>query len=210
LDPTLLFDYKTINEFSTYLAEEYQDAFENYFAREIGNKKEVDQPEFEAAEKKNREKIEDKKTGMESLQGEIARIFANELIDKLEFREEDIDFDANLMDYGFDSVFAVQMMKVYEETINVSLDPTLLFDYKTINEFSAYLAGEYETQFRQYFNHQVTVEKPEKNEPNIPIPGPKNENRGNNPSRLELPPENPKNKRPGGKKPLLRGKKVLA
>ena len=142
LDPTLLYDYKTINEFSAFLAQEYRDAFEKYFSGDAAA-----EGDEAPAEK------ETKKVPGETLLRQIGRIFADELMAKLDFRSQDIDFDASLLDYGFDSVFAVQMMKVYEEKIEVSLDPTLLYDYKTINEFSAYLAGEYETQFLHYFNN---------------------------------------------------------
>ena len=87
----------------------------------------------------------------EGLADRISGIFVEQLIEKLKFKADQIDIDSSLMDYGFDSVFAVSALQVYEEKIGAQLDPTLLFDFSSIREFSKYLAEEYNEQFQAYF-----------------------------------------------------------
>ena len=87
----------------------------------------------------------------EGLADKISSIFVEQLIEKLKFKADQIDIDSSLMDYGFDSVFAVSALQVYEQKIGTQLDPTLLFDFSSIRDFSKYLAEEYNEQFQTYF-----------------------------------------------------------
>ncbi|MGZ7442131.1 SDR family NAD(P)-dependent oxidoreductase [Paenibacillus sp. TH7-28] len=87
----------------------------------------------------------------EELVRRIAGIFERELTERLKFKPDDIDLDAGLNEYGFDSIFAVQVLKVFEDYAGVPLDPTLLFDFSSIRSFSAYLADEYEEAFQTVF-----------------------------------------------------------
>ncbi|BCJ94417.1 hypothetical protein acsn021_19860 [Anaerocolumna cellulosilytica] len=89
---------------------------------------------------------------IEALTDRIGGIFTKELINKLNFKESQIDIDSSLMDYGFDSIFAVSAVNLYEEKAGIQLDPTILFDFASIREFSLYLAKEYTREFQRYFS----------------------------------------------------------
>ncbi len=53
----------------------------------------------------------------------------------------------NFMELGFDSIMAVQVKTGLEKETGLGLDPTLLFEYPSINELAAYLAGAHPAEF---------------------------------------------------------------
>ena len=67
--------------------------------------------------------------------------FVARLSTQLLVSEDDIEIDVPLKNYGIDSAFAVRLSGALSENLNVKLEPTLLFDYPTINDLSAYLYG---------------------------------------------------------------------
>ena len=58
-----------------------------------------------------------------------------------EQQQEDLDPSAPLMDMGLDSLAGTQLMREMNDSLEVELSPTLLFDYPTINALSDHLAG---------------------------------------------------------------------
>jgi polyketide synthase PksN len=60
-----------------------------------------------------------------------------------------IDVDAPLTDYGVDSVMLMQLMKTIGERVGETIDPSLLFEYPTIEGFSGWLARTHGAAFEQ-------------------------------------------------------------
>jgi acyl carrier protein len=53
----------------------------------------------------------------------------------------DIDPDAKLVGYGLDSVYALTLCGDIEDEYGLVVDPTLAWDYPTVNAIAGYLAG---------------------------------------------------------------------
>jgi polyketide synthase PksN len=85
------------------------------------------------------------------LERKIGELFIGALVEKLGYEQEDIDEGMSFEELGFDSVFAVQVVRMYEEQAGISLDPTILFDYSTIRDFSRYLAEKHGRAFEEVF-----------------------------------------------------------
>lgn len=58
----------------------------------------------------------------------------------LEVGNDDIDTSVSFDRYGLDSVSAVKLTGEIEETLKKEVEPTLLYDYPTIDELSKFLA----------------------------------------------------------------------
>jgi acyl carrier protein len=58
----------------------------------------------------------------------------------LELPAEDIAPDRSLADYGLDSVYAFVLCGEIEETLDIAVEPTLLWDVDTISALTAHLA----------------------------------------------------------------------
>lgn len=53
----------------------------------------------------------------------------------------DIDPDAKLVGYGLDSVYALSLCGDIEDEYGLEVDPTLAWDYPTVNAIATCLAG---------------------------------------------------------------------
>ncbi len=67
---------------------------------------------------------------------------------KLELAPEDLNPDMNFLELGADSMMAIGLIRELEEVLDIELYPTLLFEYPTINELTAYL----QTQLPEHFD----------------------------------------------------------
>jgi acyl carrier protein len=83
-------------------------------------------------------------------QQEIRQWMVNHLAELLERSPQEIKTDIPFDRYGLDSLAAVGMTGDLEDWLGEKLDPTLLYDYPTIDSFTAHL-----TEARQSFpnNH---------------------------------------------------------
>jgi len=67
------------------------------------------------------------------------------LAEVLEIDPDEIDAEIPFDQYGLDSAVAVGMTGDLEDWLGKKIDPTLLYDYPTIESFSRHLAEEIET-----------------------------------------------------------------
>ncbi|GAE05097.1 malonyl CoA-acyl carrier protein transacylase [Paenibacillus sp. JCM 10914] len=72
------------------------------------------------------------------------------MADALKRSVEDIHPDAGYYEMGLDSPGLLGIVRSIESRINISLSPTLLFEYTTIAELSAYLEEHYASTFKQF------------------------------------------------------------
>jgi acyl carrier protein len=73
---------------------------------------------------------------------EIQDWIVNYLAKTLETTPDKIDVTAPFDDFGLDSATAIGMTGELEDWLGKRVDPTLVYDYPTIEEFSGCLAGE--------------------------------------------------------------------
>jgi acyl carrier protein len=57
----------------------------------------------------------------------------------LEMRTDDVNRGAPLVDLGFDSVYAMTLGGDIEERFGVEVEPTVAWDYNTVDALAAYL-----------------------------------------------------------------------
>jgi acyl carrier protein len=73
--------------------------------------------------------------------GDIQAWMVTYLAELLEISEEDIDASVPFDRYGLDSSAAVGMTGELEDWLGVEIDPTVIYDYPTIDALSHYLGS---------------------------------------------------------------------
>ncbi|PEP89733.1 hypothetical protein CN582_29280 [Bacillus wiedmannii] len=71
---------------------------------------------------------------------------------------EEIDNDAELSDYGFDSITFTEFSNKINEDYKIDLTPTVFFEYPTLYSFAEYLAGKHQSVFTAAFAVPELVE----------------------------------------------------
>jgi acyl carrier protein len=85
--------------------------------------------------------IQDKAVGLPSVE-EIRQWMMNYVAGLLEIQETEVKTDVPFDQYGLDSLAAVGMTGDLEEWLGEKLDPTLLYDYPTIDAFASHLVND--------------------------------------------------------------------
>ena len=73
-------------------------------------------------------------------QAEIEDWLVSYLSETLEIEQDEIDPNVSFNEYGLDSSSAIVLTGDLQEWLGQDLDPTLLFDYPTIEALADYLA----------------------------------------------------------------------
>jgi polyketide synthase PksN len=61
----------------------------------------------------------------------------------LKVQAQDIDGDAELSEFGFDSILLTEFGNMLTAQLQVALSPTIFFEYQTLNQFAGYLVAEH-------------------------------------------------------------------
>ena len=88
----------------------------------------------------------------DELQGKIAAELAEIISALLKFNVDDVDIDVELSDFGFDSISLTQFGNSLNEQYQLSLTPTIFFEYPSIKRFAGYLATEHTDFFMEKFS----------------------------------------------------------
>lgn len=72
---------------------------------------------------------------------EIIELIKKEVAESTETTVDMIDEDENFMRLGVDSIHAIKIMNTVKRELDVEISPVAIFEYKTISEFSEYLAN---------------------------------------------------------------------
>ncbi|MDC8758420.1 SDR family NAD(P)-dependent oxidoreductase [Janthinobacterium fluminis] len=78
----------------------------------------------------------------ELLEEKIRRLLLNTLSTLLKMPAEDIDGEAELSEFGLDSVMLTEFNKQLNREYGIALTPTIFYEYPTLNRFAGYLAQE--------------------------------------------------------------------
>ncbi|MFC1851060.1 SDR family NAD(P)-dependent oxidoreductase, partial [candidate division CSSED10-310 bacterium] len=69
----------------------------------------------------------------------------------LKVSSQDIDSEAELSEYGFDSIMLTEFANRLNEKFRLELTPTLFFEYPTIHSFAKYLIDEHQALFARHY-----------------------------------------------------------
>jgi polyketide synthase PksN len=78
----------------------------------------------------------------------------------IKVRIQDIDTDAELQEYGFDSIIMTQLANQLNQEFQLELNPTAFFEHPTIHGFAQYLAEEHQAVLASKFGVQTGIETP--------------------------------------------------
>ncbi|MCP4722237.1 MAG: SDR family NAD(P)-dependent oxidoreductase, partial [Desulfobacteraceae bacterium] len=79
----------------------------------------------------------------------------------LKLRIEDLDVDAELSEYGFDSITLTDFANKMNQEYKLELTPTVFFEYPTIESFARYLSEEHQAVFAEKFAVRMQSQKGE-------------------------------------------------
>ncbi|MGZ9709227.1 amino acid adenylation domain-containing protein [Glaciimonas sp. GNP009] len=89
-----------------------------------------------------------------ALQSRIRQLLLQYIARLMKFALEDLDADAQLSDYGFDSITLTDFANRLNRDYQLELTPTVFFEYPTIVDFAAWLSIEYRDVFVQALSLQ--------------------------------------------------------
>ena len=69
----------------------------------------------------------------------------------LKIRESDIYQDANMSEFGFDSITFTEYCNYLNEKFELKLMPSIFYEYETLDTFAEYLTGTYHKNIAAYF-----------------------------------------------------------
>ncbi len=69
----------------------------------------------------------------------------------LKMREEDLDIEEDISEFGLDSVTLTNLVNNVNSFYNIEINPAVFFEYSTIESFSQYLLEEYGEQFKSFY-----------------------------------------------------------
>ena len=85
------------------------------------------------------------------LLNKIQRMLTQTVSGLLKVRTEDLDVDAELSEYGFDSITLTDFTNRLNQTYQLRLTPTVFFENPSIGSFARYLAEEHQEVFAEQF-----------------------------------------------------------
>ncbi|MFC3195094.1 SDR family NAD(P)-dependent oxidoreductase [Marinicella sediminis] len=83
----------------------------------------------------------------------------------LSIAEEDLDTDTNLSDFGMDSIAFSELSNVLNQHYQLEINPTLFFEYQTLNEFVPYLIENHATELAETLGVEDTDQEVALHEP---------------------------------------------
>jgi acyl transferase domain-containing protein/surfactin synthase thioesterase subunit/acyl carrier protein len=142
LTPTIFFEYPTLHSFAQYLVKEHQAVF---------NVEPVIVP-----------MASNSTIGIDvgNLLDDVQNILLQAVSKLLKVKSEDIDAEADLSEYGFDSITFTEFANQLNQEYSLELTPTIFFEYPTLRSFAQYLVEEYQTVFKTKMGAQIKVENP--------------------------------------------------
>ncbi len=77
----------------------------------------------------------------------------------LKVNEDDIELDAEMSEYGFDSINLTTLVNQINETYHLDVMPAIFFEHPSIGSFAAYLRQEYADAFTRYYQAHAKTAK---------------------------------------------------
>ncbi|MED3024749.1 MULTISPECIES: SDR family NAD(P)-dependent oxidoreductase [Bacillus cereus group] len=94
---------------------------------------------------------------IDQLRADLVRI----VCEILKIREEHVDIEAEISEYGFDSVSVTEFSNKVNEKYNLSVTPAIFFEHPYIGSYADYLYREFESLFILYYGDTSKGDEPE-------------------------------------------------
>ncbi|MCC5463956.1 SDR family NAD(P)-dependent oxidoreductase [Pelosinus baikalensis] len=142
LTPTIFFEYPTLHSFAEYLVEEHQAVFK------------VEPEIVPIASDSTRG------TDMGNILDNVQAVLLQAVSKLLKVKSEDVDADADLSEYGFDSITFTEFANQLNQEYSLELTPTIFFEYPTLHSFAEYLVEEHQAVLKTKMGVQIKAEPP--------------------------------------------------
>ena len=132
LKRTVLFDYTNVDDLADYLYDTYGADISQYLYAHNPH-----------SSQQTSESISPHRVSQEELSLIVEEKVAKSIAEALKVDSSEVDFDMQFSDYGVDSITGLTLTKIINNTFDISLKSTILFDYSNIRDFSSYLCETY-------------------------------------------------------------------
>ncbi|MDK2598885.1 acyl carrier protein [Bacillus stercoris] len=82
--------------------------------------------------------------------------FVDLFAEELRIDLEDFEVDGLFQDYGVDSIILAQVLQHINRTLEAALDPSILYEYPTVQRFADWLIGSYSEMLSALFGGRVS------------------------------------------------------
>ncbi len=153
LYPTVFFEHQTLASVAEHFAEEYPGVFNGADTAEPPAASATVSTDAPSDEPKGSTPASEATAANGAMDAEdlIVRVqdyLVNRFAQTLEVPEAEIDVEANLMDLGLDSTKIIQLAEQFERELDITLYPTVFFEYQTLEAVAGYFADEYGNVFK--------------------------------------------------------------
>ncbi len=145
LTPTIFFEYPTLCSFARYLVEQHQNVLAPYF---------IVQTKVEAPIQTIASIGIDTSNMLDKVQEALMQAVSN----LIKVNIGDLDVDAELSEYGFDSIMFTEFTNKLNQEYTLELTPTIFFEYPTLCSFARYLVEQHQDVLAPHFVVQTKVE----------------------------------------------------
>ncbi len=96
---------------------------------------------------------------IDDLLNKVQKDLLKSISEILKIKEQDIDIESELGDFGFDSISFTQFSNELNKKYNLNIMPSIFFEYPTLNLFANYLIKEYKDDLLQYYGQVLNIVK---------------------------------------------------
>ncbi|MED1663357.1 SDR family NAD(P)-dependent oxidoreductase [Brevibacillus laterosporus] len=86
----------------------------------------------------------------------VRSMIRENIAEALQMEEERIQNDRSFSEYGVDSIIAVNLVNLINQSCNIALQTTILFDYNNVNQLTEYIIREHKAQVVATLQENVT------------------------------------------------------
>ena len=138
LMPTIFFEHPTVRRFAKYLGEHHA---QSLGATPGGTPPRADALPRNEAPPSSESRREPALVGAPALHDKIEQWLAGAVVTLLKVRRDDVDVEAELSEFGFDSITLTGLANHVNQAFGLELMPTIFFEHPTVRKFAKYLAG---------------------------------------------------------------------
>ncbi len=94
------------------------------------------------------------------LLGRVQRLLVTQISQQLKVKEDDLDLNAELSEFGFDSISLTALGNALNQAYGLELAPTVFFEHPTVRAFAEYLARDHRDLFVEKLGLRATSAVP--------------------------------------------------
>ncbi len=152
LMPAIFFEHSSVASFARYLCNDCKDIFRRYYQESI--------KKSDAVCTKVVQERSDVQTYDADLPTLVQKGITEIVASVLKVEEAEIDSEAEMSEYGFDSIGLTTLVNQINETYCLELMPAIFFEHSSVASFARYLCNAYSDTFRKYYQKQSEPDPP--------------------------------------------------